>query len=151
MSLMQWLAVGESLKSIEDRPSPYKMRQQNLLPRFGQKSSKGEIAPVARLPLAKRIWCWIREWIFEPWQPIARNVIERFRPSRLSSRKKKRTKAPMQAELLLETVRVIRNDLRDEDLMKAAERSVFAGPRASSGRAGGRIASRIFGSGESVR
>ena len=36
MSWMQLLAVSKSIGTVLDRPSPYKMRQQNLLPRFGQ-------------------------------------------------------------------------------------------------------------------
>lgn len=35
MSLLQLLSVGQSFLSIEDRPSPYRMTQQNLLPKFG--------------------------------------------------------------------------------------------------------------------
>jgi len=35
MSLMQLLTVGRSFGSVEDRPSPYRMIQENLLPKFG--------------------------------------------------------------------------------------------------------------------
>lgn len=35
MSLMRLLTVGRSLGTIQDRPSPYKMTQQNFLPKFG--------------------------------------------------------------------------------------------------------------------
>ena len=35
MSLMQLLSVGQSFLSIEDGRSPYRMTQQNLLPKFG--------------------------------------------------------------------------------------------------------------------
>lgn len=35
MSLMNLLAVGRSIWSIRDKPSPFKMSQQNLLPKFG--------------------------------------------------------------------------------------------------------------------
>ena len=35
MSLMQLLAVGRSIGMVKDRPTPYKMTQQNLLPKFG--------------------------------------------------------------------------------------------------------------------
>lgn len=38
MSLMQLLAMGKSIGTIQDRPTPYKMRQQNLLPKFGVSS-----------------------------------------------------------------------------------------------------------------
>src|SRR5437667_3105237 len=35
MSLMRFLVVGSSLRGVKDRPSPYKMTQQHLLPKFG--------------------------------------------------------------------------------------------------------------------
>jgi len=35
MSLMQLLTVGRSFGSVEDGPSPYRMIQENLLPKFG--------------------------------------------------------------------------------------------------------------------
>ena len=40
MSWVQLLAVSKSIDSVPDRPSPYKMTQQNLLPRFG--AERGE-------------------------------------------------------------------------------------------------------------
>src|SRR5881394_2025440 len=35
MSLMRFLVVGSSLRGVKDRPCPYKMTQQHLLPKFG--------------------------------------------------------------------------------------------------------------------
>jgi len=149
MSLMRWLAACSSLKSVEDRPSPYRMNE-NYLPRFEQKNAKGRIMTEPRPPPGKRIWCWIREWIFEPWQPTARKLKQLLPPWRLR-RSKKRPKSIVQAELLLETVRVIRNDLREEDFMKSAGRPAAAGTSAASGRGWGRITARIFRAGQSVR
>ena len=50
MSLIRLLAAGSSLRGIKDRPSPYKMTEQHLLPKFG--SEKQAEAPVLPLPLA---------------------------------------------------------------------------------------------------
>src|SRR5258707_2448304 len=45
MSLMRFLVVGSSLRGIKDRPSPYKMTQQHLLPKFGSgKEADGKAA-----------------------------------------------------------------------------------------------------------
>ena len=147
MSLMRWLAACSSLKSVENRPSPYRVNE-NYLPRFEQKNAKGRITTEPRPPLAKRFWCWIREWIFEPWQPLARKLKRLLPPWRLARSKKR---CVVQPELLLETVRVIRNDLREEDFMKSAGQPAAAGTSATSGRAWGRITARIFRAGQSVR
>src|SRR2546426_557019 len=51
MSLMRLLAAGTSLVGIKDRRSPYKLTQQNLLPKFGS-GKEGEekaAAPVQSL------------------------------------------------------------------------------------------------------
>ncbi|SRR5258705_7204922 len=150
MSLMRWLAACSSLKSVEDRPSPYRMMSQHLLPKFGQKNVKDHVS-APRVRLAKRIWRWIREWIFEPWQPLARGVAQRWRPSWLFRRPKQRTKVVVQTELLLDAVRVVRNDLTEEDFVKTGQESIFAQSRARSGRMWGRITSRIFRPGQGVR
>jgi hypothetical protein len=149
MSLMRWLAACSSLKSVEDRPSPYRMRQHSL-PKFGQKNVKDHVGK-PHVRFAKRIWCWVREWIFEPWRPIARGVAQRCRPSRLFRRTKPRPKAVVQAELLLDTVRVVRNDLTEEDFVRTGQESFFAKPQASPNRMWGRITSRIFRPGQGVR
>jgi len=146
---MRWLAACSSLKSVDDGPSPYRMSQ-HFLPKFGQKNVRDHVRE-PRVRLAKRVWCWIREWIFEPWRPIARSVVQRCRPWRLLRRRKQRTKAVVQAELLLETVRVVRNDLTEEDFVKPGQESCFAEPRANSGRVWGRITSRILRPGQGVR
>jgi len=40
MSLMQLLVAGRSLKTVKDQPSPYKMKQANLLPKFAGKKAE---------------------------------------------------------------------------------------------------------------
>ena len=56
MSLMQLLAVGRSIRTVRNERSPYRMAQQNLLPKFipgkGDKPPENTPAPVAPLPVA---------------------------------------------------------------------------------------------------
>jgi len=141
MSLMRWLAACRSLKSVEDGPSPYRMTQQNLVPRFGPKNAGG------RMGVVRMVAGWLYEWVVEPWRPVMRKLGALCRPPRLLTGPRKRSKAPVQAELLLDTVRVMRNDLRDEDLLPGKKRAAPVG----SGRGWGRITSRLFGPGQSVR
>ena len=43
MSLMQLLTVTRSIKTVKNQPSPYKMKQDHLLPRFSApKALRGE-------------------------------------------------------------------------------------------------------------
>jgi hypothetical protein len=134
MSLMRWLAACRSLKSVENRPSPYRMTQQNLLPRFGAKNP-------GRVGAVKWVAEWLREWVWDPWRPVVQKLRNLCRPPRLLTRTRRRVKTPIQAELVLDTVRVMRNDLTDEDLA----------PQKKRGQSWGRMTSRIFGTSESVR
>lgn len=133
MSLMRWLAACRSLKSVEDGPSPYRMTQQNLVPRFGPRGAGG------RMGMIRALARWFCEWVVEPWRPVMRKLGALCRPPRLLRGARKGSKTPIQAELVLDMVRVMRNDLRDEELLPGKKRVVL-----------GRV-SRIFGSGQSVR
>src|SRR5688500_1810290 len=173
MRLMRWLTACRSLKSVEDGPSPYRMVEQHLVPQFGRggvvqsAQCKVQIEKVLephqcgprtrgwmRLgpALGKRLRSWFVDWVIEPWRPVVMRAKALCRPPKLPGRPRRRIKAPIQAELLLDTVRVVRNDLRDDDLL-ASGKAMYAGPGpgAGAGRAWGRITSRIFGPGQSVR
>ena len=59
MSLIRFLAAGSSLRGIKDRRSPYKMVQQNLLPKFGaekgeEKAPAPQAAPTPQPPAVSR-------------------------------------------------------------------------------------------------
>ena len=146
MRLMRWLTACRSLKSVEDGPSPYRMVEQNLMPQFGQAKSATAIG------VGRRLRRWFMEVMVEPWRPVAQKVKGLCRPPKMIGTGRRRAKKPIQAELVLDTVRVVRNDLRDEDLL-ASGKALYAGPGpgAGAGRAWGRITSRIFGPGQSVR
>src|SRR5215204_7363837 len=100
MSLMRWLAACRSLKSVEDGPSPYRMTQQNLLPRFGPRTAGGA-------GVFKRLLAWLRDWIWEPWRPVMQKLRGLCRPPRILMRTRKRARPAVQAELVLDTVRVM--------------------------------------------
>lgn len=156
MSLMQLLAVGQSLRPIKDRPSRYRMRQQTLLPKFGPAPSASQPAAGAELGLGIPSAAPQRHGA-EPMPPqqaassVATVPCSKAGPSAPSvpaqpypagrwSLKSwppfKRTagaqpaKAPIQGELSLETVRPVRNDLTDSDLeLVPAARPSGVGPR----------------------
>jgi len=207
MSLLRLLAAGSSLKGLRDRPCPYKMTQQNLLPKFGQEKP-GETTPVAapESPSAAQIrpdqlkqggrttlpaWRVVRvleqrecasptpavlimeqteaqmnvaEEIAKKDCPLAAKVkrpggglfqrlgLNPFRPKPAG----RKTAAPVQGELRLEAVRVIRNDLSETDLeiipaAKKAEETVAppaAGVNPEATRlVWRRVAARLFGAG----
>src|SRR5947207_1404699 len=52
MSLMRLLVAGRSLNTVKNQPSPYKMKQANLLPKFAPKKTE-EQAVVEAPILAK--------------------------------------------------------------------------------------------------
>ena len=126
MSLMQLLVAGRSLKTVKDQPSPYKMKQANLLPKFAGKKADGEqeAAPAGlrhgRGPEAGNseqamptsadypqpvIQVGVKRPVLQGWYAF-RKRLQRSRSSKVR---------PVQAELSLDTVRVVRNDLRDGD------------------------------------
>ncbi len=162
MSLLRWLAATRSISGVRDKPSPYRMLQPNLLPKFGNNPARGRTraqedkskerkpqmavnnvpehekredendcehehekkdVPVAELIHAKAIETQERAWMF--WRKWGRG---------------KRTKViPVQTELGLDTVQVVRNDLSDSDLevvTKAKKRleGTLAPPEGQPGR-----------------
>jgi hypothetical protein len=109
MSLMQLLTVTRSIKTVKDQPSPYKMKQEHLLPRFSApKSGDGEVAPVATTETlgteATRPHSW--KGFFRRWIGRGRE----WRRNRAAGR------LPVQTELLLGAVRVVRNDFREANV-----------------------------------
>jgi hypothetical protein len=159
MSLVQLLSVGKSLLNIQDKPSPYRMRQENLLPKFGR-ASRPEVEKKA---VAEK---QPRETRKEPNVKDSQQVREKRRVPLLRwvkavnpfARKNAETitkttpveKAPVQVELLLDSVRPIRNDLHETDLVvvpaRAAEKKVAAAQRETEpARAGGTAGAPMLG------
>ena len=144
MSLMQLLAVGRSLRNVKDHPSRYKMIQANLLPKFsGTKEAEkrvGDQAPTAT-PVREKSTNAVREAVQEfkkkensmnaiveepkaeaplasvcaktpspsPHWRFVRNPFTRKDPAKMKEE-------PEQAELALDLVKPLRNELNDSDL-----------------------------------
>jgi hypothetical protein len=123
MSLIRFLRATRSLEGSQDIPSPYRLPEQNLLPKFGSpargrtraqedipkpdpKDAGGEVNLSAtaqtktRAMEGKRTWMFWRNW---------------FAP------KPQKAAAPVQEEFALDEVKVVRNDLADADLEVVAK------------------------------
>jgi hypothetical protein len=207
MSLMRLLAAGSSLVGIKDRPSPYRMTQQHLLPKFGagkpnearvagratlavpEPESPTEQEPVGRPGIVARDGTpqvHVLEYDEKKLPPaVASRPLAEQAPKRspalqsaavngrppakglfrrwarmlnpFGTRPPERKKiAPVQGELRLEGVKVVRNDLSECDLeiVPAVEPAEAAIPPVPTGGnpeaervAWRRIAARLFGAG----
>lgn len=139
MSLKNFLAVGHSFTGGPSGKSPYELRKENLLPRFGQ----GRQNPSEREPEQVQA-----DWLDETPRPqetvtanqasqtaplpaIPASAVPAFKPPQaaIPERKgawyylsfgflrRKKSQTPLvQSELGLDHVRVVRNDLEDSDL-----------------------------------
>ena len=145
MSLMRLLAVGKSIIGLSAGRSPYRMRQENLLPKFGP--AKGAKAkppgpaeaataipaitpqgkePDLRQPVAETKGNQMDVPVAGTKTPIEPGALQKAVPppyplgrwARLrnpfyTTLSKESRSVPVQGELLLETVKVMRNDLSD--------------------------------------
>ena len=183
MSLGRLLATGKSLVGGQSSTSPYRLNKQMRLPKFVSPRNpfatevKAEAAPprpvateqnpsvpearavrtareesTKRAALVARFALAIRRSV--AWLGKA-NPFSRF--LKLAGPKKAAipcfTKSPVQSELRLDNVQVVRNDLSDADLEVVAVASpgvkpdlATTGQCETAGKAWGRLAARIFGS-----
>jgi hypothetical protein len=143
MSLLQLLSVGRAFGSIRDRPSPYKMTQASLLPKFGPPVGSGSepAAPAVpgRASLERHAGAHARS-TGEPGKKEVKmtaaemsvaplgtemNPAQPYPAGRWTMRNPFNRKpvagargTPMvQGELSLDAVRPVRNDLSDSDLV----------------------------------
>ena len=137
MGLVQLLVVGRSLKTAENRPSPYKLIQQKLLPRFGQaKPAGGKELPLAFLET--EVSAKEPSLMSKSSQRMQRTAMPQLTTDSAGDSRLKKTlsgrrkswwsnrfrrgpilltdEGAIQGELLLEDVKVLRNDLSDADL-----------------------------------
>jgi hypothetical protein len=179
MSLLRLLTAGKSLVNIQDAEPRYRTTTQRLLPKFGsaknpfqgrkaatpapapvdQPSPDPVAAPVAEptqsaapspgrglwLKAAARMSAWagkLTERFMRPNPKPAKAAIPHF------------SKPPVQAELSLDRIRVVRNDLSDADLdvvparPKAAPAAVPVEPERAVPSPMGRVRARLFGAGK---
>lgn len=153
MKLLGLLTVGKSLAAIKDRPRPLRLAE-GLLPAFGPRTNVFALpddpaaapgAPRERvwrrgLAAIRRLLRWPRATVFKgetrltprlwnssPPTPPAASTGQNDGTGERRSRRARRGQTPVQRELLLTAVQVVRNDLRDEDMeVELAQPSLFA-------------------------
>ena len=140
MRIMRLLAVGQSIIGVKDGPSRYKMAEQNLLPKFASatrplasgltiksarpgdgsvaKANKTENASFAAKARTDGSPAAIKPCVPAKTAAIpAKGPLSLFKQNPFVSRPAtKINRLPVQAELSLDAVKVVRNDLSDADL-----------------------------------
>ena len=132
MSLSQLLVVGKSIEGGKDTPCPYRINDDKALPRFAPVGRPISLAPPPK-PFAETVELFhtarkARQPIPAPplprTAPVAAPAVTvsarpgRKRLSRLNpfANRSGVSRTPVQTELSLDTLRVVRNDLSDADL-----------------------------------
>jgi hypothetical protein len=147
MSLMQLLTVTRSIKTVKNQPSPYRMKQEHLLPKFSpakegeEEASAGEAsaAPVEGQTPAPVVTAQTPKiGFFSRWLRFGKRSRGRARP--------RGDRMPVQTELLLEAVRVVRNDFSESALFSSSHREAHRPkPQAVGGHWWLRVQARLFG------
>lgn len=118
MSLLRLLAAGKSLVGLEDSTNRYRPAGKRALPTFPSKANpfrrtaKPDASATVMTASQPELAC-------PPAPPKATSFTARLTalfPPRFKVEKKRTVHAPVQAELSLEGVKVVRNDLSDADL-----------------------------------
>jgi len=190
MGLSKLLAVSRSLRSVTEEPSRYKMTQQNLLPSFGgAKAAEAravEVVPPAgeatpkpgKADLAKEAKAASETMGAAQSEPKSAKVAafleatKKLRPfgggswfknpfARTTARKPARV--PVQAELSLDSVRPVRNELNDPEVelgrpprcapepeSPTTPAVVPAAPVAATGGLWQRLKTRLFGANDEI-
>lgn len=169
MSLVRLLTAGKAFTTLRDLPSSYRMRREALLPKFG--TNRNPFTPEESPPAATaaprtvtvaaseakpRRGEWLRRWLrFVTDRPgketNRRQLLLKTGPTR-------RHRIPVQGELSLSNVKVVRNDLTDSDVDVVARGNGAAATRLpaashllvgamAAGRVLDRLAERIVGNG----
>lgn len=171
MSLSQLLAVGQSIKGGKDAPSPYRMTDGKLLPKFAPVGRPISLAPPPRpfAETAERFFAGRKAHKTDPAAATApaQPVVAVAKPAAAASTgrglrrlnpfasKSAAARPLVQAELSLDAVKVVRNDLSDADLelipvqpAKTVEALPVSTEGASVGRAPtvwSRLTAKLFG------
>ena len=175
MRLMRFLAVGKSLGGVTTEPSRYRMNAQGLLPKFGREGTRPAPAPVPAAPAVTTPPAATKSFsgttmskhsiavqsesqrsggakFFGPWTRLKNRFTSKKGAARVAG-------PPVQAELALDMVRPVRNDLSDSDLeivpafrpkAHAPVQSILPEPTVKQSDPGtnllwGRVRSRLFG------
>jgi len=129
MSLARLLTAAKALTTFDESPTAYRVRRAALLPKFGLASDpfasgqkvetvrtpeQAAVAPVAGGSPRGSIWPWKRQSRKQKPPSDARP------PLPLNAGPGRTVRTPVQCELSLEKVKVIRNDLRESDVAVVA-------------------------------
>ena len=134
MTLMRFLAVGKSLGGVTTEPSRYRVNAQALLPKFGREGTRPVSAPLSAAPAVTTARAATPVASFSgttmskhsiavqsesqrsggarfwgPWTRLRNKFTSKRGAARVAG-------PPVQAELALDMVRPVRNDLNDSDL-----------------------------------
>lgn len=142
MSLSQLLAVGQSIKGGKDTPNPFRMRNDRVLPKFAPMGRPISLAPQPK-PFSEtaQMFFTARKAVpagSVPSRPTAApasapqtSTGQKTAPRGLArlnpfAAKPVARRSLVQTEMSLDTVRVMRNDLKDADLELVAVPAVKA-------------------------
>ncbi len=164
MSLLRLLTSGKSLVGISDATTRYRMSNPKVLPKFESANnpfrSKGGPQPVqstaspqkesGRSGIAGRVNRWTAQ--VDAW-------LSRVRTKRPRAAIPQFSKPPVQGELSLDQIKVVRNDLSDSDLeVVPAKSPTIAAPSTPVSTGGervpatpttwGQMATQVFGVGK---
>jgi len=125
MSLARLLTAAKALTKFSESPTAYRMRRAALLPKFGGVNdpfaseteadaanvpTQVSAAPVASGRVRRMLWPWkLRSGKQEVHGDAKLALLPKAGPTRAAP-------TPVQGELTLDNVRVVRNDLRDSDV-----------------------------------
>lgn len=119
MRLANFLAATRSVKAAKDQPSPYRMKQPILLPKFGPKRASSDVDRPESIPDVSVGTADEAEVV--QGEAVTQTDQRRsgfFLNFRRQGGGEKTGKDLVQPELSLERVQVVRNDLNDNSAMK---------------------------------
>jgi hypothetical protein len=153
MSWMHYLAVSRSFSSIDNRPTRFRMRGEYLLPRFSgtqdSEESQESVGAGARetgqtdesnraemkgSAMQNNIVETVNETIASPQTAYPGGRWRVWRNPFGQTSTAKAASTPVQTELRLETVKVVRNDLTDSDLLLVSPQAPAGAIDRASGR-----------------
>lgn len=143
MSLLRLLTAGKSLIGLKESQGRYAVKQHGMLPRFGAKDSDSPKPNKAGDPTAADTWAASPAKATSAAAAVPPGACQPAAPSRESKGLlllgwwKPKLKGPaiprfhrpmVQGELSLDSVKVVRNDLRDSDLEVTTRVTKSVGP-----------------------
>ena len=116
MSLIRLLTTTRSLSDVKNEPSPYRMTEQGLLPKFGPRKVPGSEKENLGEGTGDRTdaGCSLKSESSRKPKGLAGLWQKLFR-----RRPRRESRGPVQSEFTLDLIKVVRNDLCDADATAA--------------------------------